>query len=88
MKGFLILFEQTSREKTSRFRSICVKCPLESDPIVMIQNEKKKRDEFLSDFLENDLWTNMRGSFRLVDYKNLVGRCFLQKMELLIACLS
>ncbi|XP_038214419.1 mediator of RNA polymerase II transcription subunit 17 [Zerene cesonia] len=68
-------------------RMIAIRC----EPSVGIQvfiAQSPKKDFFVSELVQDKKWENLGGAFKEVKLEKMEGKNFLNKMELLMACLS
>jgi len=72
--------------------AICVKYPLDGNPIILIQtvrdDQKRTGDLLASAYDDADKrppWSYLRNTFRSLNYDQLAGNNFLHKIELLVA---
>lgn len=68
-------------------RMIAIRC----EPSIAIQvfiAQSPKKDFFVSELVQDKKWENLGGAFKEVKLEKMEGKNFLNKMELLMACLS
>ncbi|XP_013161354.1 PREDICTED: mediator of RNA polymerase II transcription subunit 17-like [Papilio xuthus] len=68
-------------------RMIAIRC----EPSVGIQvfiAQSPRKDFFASELVQDKKWENLGGAFKEIKLEKMEGKNFLNKMELLMACLS
>lgn len=68
-------------------RMIAIRC----EPSVGIQvfiAQSPRKDLFSSELVQDKKWENLGGAFREIKLEKMEGKNFLNKLELLMACLS
>lgn len=66
---------------------IAIRC----EPSIAIQvfiAQSPRKDFFVSELVQDKKWENLGGAFKEVKLEKMEGKNFLNKMELLMACLS